>query len=323
MYALESNGASFLVDGTFTRYSPDYSDNVDGMDARKMSNPGENIGMLRNNITLVIESRQIITLADTIFFKMWGMQKKSYQMQFVPSNLNNPGLQAFLEDSYLHSSTPISLTDTTKISFAISSDAASSAMYRFRVVFKTVLIAIPNVFTNVNAYPQNNNVIVEWQILHKPQLKSFTVQKSVEGNVFIDEAPVNPQNILRDSYRWVDNDPAQGDNYYRIRSLDADGKIEYSNVMKVYVSRANQGIMVYPNPATINNLNLQLNNQQAGIYEIHLINSYGERLALQTFNHPGGSGNEKLNLGRSVPKGVYQLEIITPVGEKKVVRVIF
>ena len=324
MYAFAPSGTPFLVDGTFTRYSPDYSNSVDGKDARKMTNPGENIGMLRDNITIMIESRQIITLADTIFFKMWGMQKKTYQMQFVPTNLNHPGLQFFLEDNYLHSSTPLNLTDTTKITFAISNDAASSAMYRFRVIFKTIApVTLPFSFTNVNAYPENNHVIVEWKTQNESNLNKYVVEKSARGKSFIDEAPVNAQNLSGNSYQWVDENPVQGNNYYRVRGIGMDGKIEYSDVMRVYAGKVGQGITAYPNPATVDNLNLQLNMQQAGLYEIQLINTFGQTLMGKKLNYKGGNGNEKINLGRSIPRGIYQLEIKTPGGEKEFISVVF
>ena len=58
MYALNSNGTAILVDGTLTQYDDDFSNSVNGMDARKLTNPGENIGMIRDTKTLIIESRQ-------------------------------------------------------------------------------------------------------------------------------------------------------------------------------------------------------------------------------------------------------------------------
>src|SRR6185437_6296375 len=58
LYGFYADSSTFVVDGTFTQYAPDYSDLVDGNDARKMFNPGENISMIRGTTNLIIERRQ-------------------------------------------------------------------------------------------------------------------------------------------------------------------------------------------------------------------------------------------------------------------------
>jgi len=322
MYAISSNGAFFLVDGTLTQYDDDFSNIVDGSDARKLTNPGENIGMLRDNKTLIIESRQTISQADTIFFKMWGMQKRSYQMQFIGTNLNRPGLQGFLEDTYLKISTPIGLDDTTKVTFTVNNDTASASMYRFRLVFNTVtMVALPFVFTNVNGYWRNNQTIVKWETKNEKNLSQYTVERSVDGQRFF--VPVHAQNSSTGTYQWLDENPATGNNYYRIHSIGIDGTSEYSKVIAVFVDKSSESFTVYPNPAKVDNFNLQLNNQEAGLYEVQLINTFGQTLVTRTFNHSGGSGNQKINFGRSIPQGIYQLQVKSPRGEKKLISVVF
>jgi hypothetical protein len=324
MYALTPNGTSFLVDGTLTQYDDDFSKSVDGMDARKLTNPGENIGMIRDNKILIIESRQTISVTDTIFFKMWGMQKRSYQMQFVGTNLNHPGLHGFLEDTYLKSSTSINLNDTTKVTFAVNNDTASASMYRFRLVFSTVTqVTLPFVFTSVNGYWKNNRNIVEWETQNEMNLSKYIVERSVVGKGFFDEAPVSAHNNSTGNYQWIDENPVPGNNYYRVRSVDMDGKIEYSKIVEIHVEKSGQRITVYPNPATVDNLNLQLNNKEAGLYEVQLITTFGQTLITKTFNYIGGNGKEKINLGTSIPKGIYQLQIKDPQGDKKLIRVVF
>lgn len=323
MYAVNSNGTSFLVDGTLTQYEDDFSNSVDGMDARKLINPGENIGMIRDNKTLIIESRQTISSSDTIFFKMWGMQKRSYQLQFVGTNLNHSGLQAFLEDRYLKSSTSIDLNDTSKVTFAVNNDTASSSMYRFRLVFNTVtMVAVPFVFNNVNGYWKNNQNILQWETKNQKTLSKYVIEKSSDRKAFFSVTAVSvPDNNTR-IYQWIDENPEPGYNYYRISSTNVEGKTEYSKVVEVYVEKSDESITVYPNPATAENFNLRLNHQEAGVYEVKLINSSGQTIMTETFSYIGGNGVEKINPGRSIPKGIYQLQIKTP-GGKKVTQVVF
>ena len=324
MYAVNADGKSILVDGTLTQFDDDFSNSVNGMDARKLTNPGENIGMIRDDKTLIIESRQTISLADTIFFKMWRMQKRSYQMQFVGTNLDHRGLEGFLEDTYLKSSTAINLNDTTTVTFTVNNDTASASTYRFRLVFKTATQAVlPFVFTSANGYWNRNHNIVKWKARNEMNLSKYIVERSVGGRYLFDAVPVNPYNSSIGNYQWVDENPVPGYNYYRVGSVDTNGKIEYSKIIEVYVEKSSESITVYPNPATVDNFNLQLNNQEAGLYEIQLINTFGQTLISRKFNYVGGNGKEKINLGKSIPKGIYQLQVKTPAGDKKVISVVF
>jgi hypothetical protein len=163
LYVVNADGSTTLYDGDYTGYADTYSNNVDAMDGMKMTNFTENLGMARDNVVLSIERRHTIGLTDTIFYKMWQMKQRNYQLQFIAGNLNHPGLSGFLEDKYLNSRTPIDLNGTTISNFTISADAASAAFNRFRLVFTTearLFAALPITFTSVKAYQQNNNIAI-------------------------------------------------------------------------------------------------------------------------------------------------------------------
>ena len=324
MYALNSNGTSFLVDGTLTQYDDDFSKSVDGMDAKKLSNPGENIGMIRDNKVLIIESRQTISLTDTIFFKMWGMQKRSYQMQFVGTNFNHPGLTGFLEDSYLRVITPINLNDTTKITFSINDDAASSAMNRFRVIFNKVTpVTSPFTFIAVNAYQQTNHIVVEWKTRNENDMKKYEVERSSDNLHFRKINEIKQNNLFFNHYSWTDANPSDGNNYYRLRVIDLDGKSYFSDVIKAYFGDGIQRTYVYPNPVTGNKLNLYMANQQAGIYEVRLMNMFGQIFLTKSISYDRETRVENLRIDQNIPGGIYRLEIKAPSGSRQVISVIF
>jgi hypothetical protein len=305
---------------------------IDGNDARKMINSGENISMIRGTTDLIIERRQTITDADTIFFRMWNMRKKTYRFQFIGRYMNHPGMSGVLEDSYLQTSSPVNLNDTTLINFTVNTDAASYAQNRFRLVFKTMplLVAIPFSFTSVKAYPQNEQINIKWKTLSENQIKNFFIERSADGVAFSELSSVKAANLLSNSYEWIDHFPTKETNYYRIGSTDAEGKIEYSNPVKVDATliaaqntEGNTGITLYPNPTTVNNLNLKMINQLPGNYEVRFINSYGQCVALSSFNCLGGNNIQKIKAAKTIPAGIYHLEITKPSGERQVINVLF
>ena len=324
LYIVAPDQSTVLMDGTLTQYDTDYSNEVNGMDARKMFNSSENWGMHRGSTVLIIERRHTIQANDSIFFKMWNTRIITYQLEFITSNLNKFGRVGVLEDNYLKTSTPIDLNGTSHINFSVTADPATKATDRFRVVFSTPSYsALPLTFIFAKAFQQNNLVNIDWKTANENNVKQYDVERSVDGNNYVKATDIKAYNSTSNNYHWVDAYPAEGNNYYRIRSIEIDGKIIYGDVMKVYIRKGNQSVNIYPNPATGNNLNLQMVNQQPGIYEIRLVNSFGQTFMTKFIQYSGGSSIENLKPGQTIPKGIYQLEIKIPGGEKKIISVVF
>jgi hypothetical protein len=317
LYSVEHDASTILLDGDLTQYDQSFANELDGMDARKMSNFSENLGLIRENTTLVIERRHTIQTTDTIFYKLWNVQQKNYQLEFITSNLNHPGLTGFLEDSYLHTSVPIDLNGSNNINFSVNSDPGSSAVYRFRIVFAPVAARIlPLTFTSVKAYQQNNAVRVDWKTENELNIKSYNIEKSADGRQFSTVSNISPNNLPANTYTWTDAFPANGNNYYRVSSKDINDKIQYTEVLKVSSGRLQGDIKVFPNPVTDNTIHLQIVNQPEGLYEVKLINTSGQPLMTKQIQHTGGSNTETIRPGQQIPKGIYQLEITRPDGSK-------
>jgi len=312
------------LDGTLTQYDSGYSNNIDGMDALKLFNPGENIGMVRGSYVLIGERRHTIQGNDSIFFKMWNMREITYQLVFVAYNLDQPGRTGFLQDNYFHTSAPLNLNDTTKINFSVTSDPASKATDRFRVVFVTTgYSTLPLNFISAKAFEQNNSVNVNWNTTNENNVKQYNVERSSDDHNFITSTVIKPNNSAVNYYSWIDAYPNEGNNFYRISSIDVDGKIQYTNTMKVYVKQHNYDNQVYPNPATTNKMKLKMINQPTGVYEITLLNSFGQSLMTKSIQHKVGNSIENLDPLVNISKGIYLLEIRMPSGEKKVINVLF
>ncbi len=323
LYIVSTNGATTLMEGNLTQYNIDYSNALDGMDARKMSNPSENWGMLRNNTVYVIERRHTMNGTDSIFFKMWNMRIITYRLEFITSNLNFPGRKGLLEDNYLKTSTPIDLNGNTYVDFSVTSDPASKASDRFRLIFSKSSEEglLPFSFTFANALQKNNSVLINWEAVNAGDVKAFNIEKSIDGIHFVKTNTVKTQ-LNMNQYHYTDFNAPEGSNYYRVSTTSTEGKVAYSETVKVYVTR-NPGFTIYPNPATSANMNLQFINKPAGHYKVRLINSFGQTFFSKDIQYIGGSSIEKIQPAQSVPPGVYQLEIKSPDESRTVISVVF
>ena len=158
---------------------------------------------------------------------------------------------------------------------------------------------------------------MEWRVENESNLKQYDVEKSVDGNHYATANTVTANNAALSNYNWLDVNPSKGYNYYRIKSVDINGKMEYSKVVKVFIGTTKQAITVYPNPVKDGIIHLQLLNQPSGIYEARLFNNAGQVISSKQIPHTEGSSTETLLINKAVVHGIYQLEITQP-GNKKV-----
>ena len=109
--------------------------------------------------------------------------------------------------------------------------------------------------------------------------------------------------------------PTDGNNYYRIVSIGSIGSLNYSTEVSIDIN-GKPGIVAYPNPVINGVIGLKMTSMPLGVYEVHLSDNLGRVLMTTSVNHPGGSATETIVLGKSIPKGNYNLEIVEPGNNK-------
>lgn len=170
--------------------------------------------------------------------------------------------------------------------------------------------ALPVSLTNIRAYAKNQGVQVEWITYFESNLDRYEIERSANGQLFTKigtvKAKGNSSTVL--NYNWPDNNPLNGVNYYRIRSVGAGTDINYSPVVKVNINSGKPQIVFYPNPVIGNTIKLQLNNIAPGNYNVSLTNSIGQQVFKKYIMHSGGSAFHTLAVN-SLPGGIYQLQI--------------
>ena len=236
-----------LTDGTLQQFSEDYSNDIDSQDGRKIFNITENVFIKSGGKDLIVERRRPLVEMDTIFFSLSNLNAQNYRFIFTAENLSVAGLEGFIEDTYLKTKTPLNLEGTTDVNFT-AGVAGSSAANRFRIVFKQPAGPLPVTFTNLKAYEKNGDIAVEWKVENESNMVEYEVEKSTDGNKFSKAATTPALNGAANQYSWLDKNPVTGYNYYRIRSVDKNGKTSYTQVVKVNISTGIPIISIYPNP---------------------------------------------------------------------------
>ena len=313
MKVVNADGTSNLIDGIRVRYDAAYlADTTD--DNKKLRNFGENISAYRENKEWIIEKRPMINVHDTIFLHTTGMGTRNYRFQIGTFDFVQQSLTAYLEDSFLGTVTPIQLDGSLNtVDFTVTGVAASSAADRFRIVFGAPSGPLPINFTSIKAYQQGVNVAVEWKLAAELGVKNYEIEKSTNGNNF---NKVGTQLALANNgsdvtYNWLDVNPAAGNNFYRIRSIENSGMVKYSSIAKVNIGKLAPAITVYPNPVTGKQMSVQFIACDKGLYNIKLINNMGQSVYTSSINHTGGSATQSITL-EGIAAGNYYLKVIKP-----------
>jgi len=305
-----------IIDANVVVFDAAYSNAVDGDDAYKFSNAGENIAIQRGTALLVVEGRQPAAANDVIPFKIWNLRQQTYRLEFVPNNFASVPMLPLLEDNYLHTTTPISRTVPTSVNFTVSAAAASWASNRFRIIFAAAA-PLPVNFISIKAEKNSFGVSVHWRVAGQVNVKNYEVERSIDGVQFytVGNVPAISNSSIELQYSFTDNNLSSAACFYRIKSADNDGSLKYSSILKVNATAAGKDFTVLSNPVINNTINVQFNNQPAGVYKIVLINAGGNRTMSRTIIYAGGTGNESVSVAGTVSPGVYWLQITTPANE--------
>jgi Secretion system C-terminal sorting domain len=109
---------------------------------------------------------------------------------------------------------------------------------------------IPITFVSFTGKAVNNTSLLQWQATNEVNTSYFIVQRSGDGIHFTDVGKVNAagNSVSFNNYSYIDNTPAGGIVYYRLKETDADGVYAYSVIISIDFK--NDGAaLVYPNPA--------------------------------------------------------------------------
>jgi hypothetical protein len=179
--------------------------------------------------------------------------------------------------------------------------------------FKTnsIFAVLPVSLHSIKAVKKVENIDVQWKVENEIDVKRYEVEKSLDGVQFskIGSVLSKATTAGKYDYNWLDTDARPGDNFYRVRFIDANGAGKYTEIVKVFIESAGGSFSIYPNPMTGDRVTVEFNALQKGIYSVELINSSAQVVQRNTVTHQGGTANHPLPISAGLPNGVYYLRI--------------
>jgi hypothetical protein len=106
---------------------------------------------------------------------------------------------------------------------------------------------LPVKLVSFTAESKPEGVRLQWTVGEEENLDRYVIERSSDGRDYQDIGYV-PANHSH-SYSWLDASPLPGDSWYRLRTLDNDGKSSYSQILSVHRADMNAWrIVAGPNP---------------------------------------------------------------------------
>jgi len=110
-------------------------------------------------------------------------------------------------------------------------------------------VILPVKFSSLDARTTNNSVSLKWVVGTEINVTGYDIEKSSDGRNFSKIGFVAA--AAQTSYSFVDPKPASV-SYYRIKSVDGDGKFTYSSVSLVKAGQSMIILKAFPSPFTKN-----------------------------------------------------------------------
>ena len=154
-------------------------------------------------------------------------------------------------------------------------------------------------------------VRLNWGTTMETNLHSFEIERSNNGVDFTAIGSVDAvgNSSVQTNYGYNDKLPQPGTNYYRLKIIDANGQMKYSNVIAVTVFIKGITITdVYPNPFT-DKVQVNVTADEVQSVQISLVDYVGRVIRVQNFTSQVGVNNFAVGQLSSLQKGIYLMVV--------------
>ncbi len=307
----DDGGNPFILDGVMIDFNDAYSNDVNGDDAPKLKNTGENISIAKAGGELILERRAMVSSADTIFLQLGNVKLRSYRFNFHTENMMVPGLEAWLVDAYTGVNTPLNLSSGAVYNFTVENIPGSYAANRFMIVFRQAVVLPVNIISITAARNNHQGIDVNWTTENEIQLDHYDVERSHDGSHFTaikQQQPMN--NGVRNNYLITDEQPLDGKNYYRVRATNDNGTTLMSKIVMVDALQKEHYIRLYPNPVTDQKIRLEFAGHEPGIYQAEIIAADGKLVYKTALYVLHGNAKYEINPNKLMAQGNYTIRLL-------------
>ncbi len=183
--------------------------------------------------------------------------------------------------------------------------------------------AVPITLEYFNGNRQNNGNNLQWKVNCTNTGSATMILERSTNQVNFE--PVHtitaPAARCLQPFSYLDARPLAGTNYYRLKSVDSDGKVTYSSIIAILTkARGMEIVSMMPNPVNSQAV-LNVTSATASRMQLVVTDIAGRQLETRSINLVAGSNQVSLNFAR-LAAGVYYLSGVSEDGDKKTIKFI-
>lgn len=186
---------------------------------------------------------------------------------------------------------------------------------RHNGVFGDLGLAIPVELTSFTGEVSDNNIVLNWSTASETNNQGFNIERSSDKINFITIGYVrgNGTTTRNSVYTFTDNNPGNGNFFYRLKQIDFNGTAKYSPVINVnrIINACYKLEQNYPNPFNpVTSINFTL--PEKSTVKLEIYNSLGQMIRTLV-NGEKEAGNYSVKFDASnLPSGTYLYRLSTP-----------
>ena len=140
--------------------------------------------------------------------------------------------------------------------------------------------SLPVELVTFNGYHNNNRNVLLWETASELNTNRFEIYKSLDGSsnwTYLGSVQATGTSTSVKNYTSYDNNPVVGNNYYRLKIIDNDSTFDYSVVINIPISEAQENSFtgVYPNPTT-GNITVEIGSNSEYESTLSIVNILGQ-----------------------------------------------
>ncbi len=167
---------------------------------------------------------------------------------------------------------------------------------------------LPVVLERFSGAPQGTGVLLTWKVGVESGLLRYEVESSVDGAEYKNIGGVGVEGS--EVYQFFQEDPAAGNNFYRLKMVDIDGAFVYSNVVVVNIANGPRKLVrVLGNPFA-SACTIRVAASEAGPFSLRLTDISGKTLWEEYKVMDVGVNTIELRQTGLLTKGIYMLTVI-------------
>lgn len=180
----------------------------------------------------------------------------------------------------------------------------------------SVSSTLPITLLSFNGSWLGNFIKLDWKTSTEINSRKIVIERNSDNGAFIQigESEAAGSSLSVKSYSFIDSLPVAGNNLYRLKLIDIDGKYEYSHVISFNKQNSFSLLQCYPNPLK-NDLHVQLSSDKKQDIQFRITGINGKIMLVQKKICEKGISSIVLDQLNILQPGIYFLHITNSRGD--------